>query len=320
MLPVSQNMSTQQSYGNMIHNYFLLLEDNRNLHNRIIRHNETGIDNMYRMINNYNRNFTTLNRQPNISTSNYQNIRTSRGRFQPSPLNNNNSIQPNNILTNILNQFDLQPTRIEIEERFLNTLQPVAIIPTLEQINRASENRVFNTILNPPNDTCPILREPFNPNDQVLQILECKHCFNPPALRRWFRTSPICPVCRFDIREYNPTNVIRNPYATNNTDTINNTTNTRNNNTDTINNTTNNTIYTTNNPDTNNPDTNNPDTNNPDTNNPDTRINNNFSNEQINTLNNLTEQLLQPINNLPTPETMIDASGNLNIIYQFDNQ
>ena len=143
---------------------------------------------------------------------------------------NNSNINTNNVsrnpiqspLSNIIPMFgplSFQPTNNNaLEQLFQQSLQSVSIRPTTEQIERATEERIFNQIVQPINDTCPITRNRFNDNDTVLQILECRHCFNPSSLRRWFETSVRCPICRYDIREYNPLNVVHNPYRNNEND------------------------------------------------------------------------------------------------------
>ena len=139
-------------------------------------------------------------------------------------INNQNIFNRTNVnpLNNIIPMFgsiDLQsnttnPVTFGLEQ-WIQSLQPVTIIPTPEQIQRATIIRPFQDIINPPNDTCPITRNGFNNSDQVLQIIECRHCFTPDSINRWFQTSVRCPICRYDIREYNPLNVINNPYRNN---------------------------------------------------------------------------------------------------------
>lgn len=139
---------------------------------------------------------------------------------------NNNNIPRNPIqspLPNIIPMFgplSFQPSSNNntLEQLFQQSLQPVPIRPSTEHIERATEERIFSQIAEPINDTCPITRNRFNDNDTVLQILECRHCFNPSSLRRWFETSVRCPICRYDIREYNPLNVVHNPYRNNEND------------------------------------------------------------------------------------------------------
>jgi len=139
-------------------------------------------------------------------------------------INNQNIFNRTNVnpLNNVIPMFgsiDLQsnttnPVTFGLEQ-WIQSLQPVTIIPTPEQIQRATIIRPFQDIINPPNDTCPITRNGFNNSDQVLQIIECRHCFTPDSINRWFQTSVRCPICRYDIREYNPLNVINNPYRNN---------------------------------------------------------------------------------------------------------
>ena len=139
-------------------------------------------------------------------------------------INNQNIFNRTNVnpLNNIIPMFgsiDLQsnttnPVTFGLEQ-WIQSLQPVTIVPTPEQIQRATIIRPFQDIINPPNDTCPITRNGFNNSDQVLQIIECRHCFSPDSINRWFQTSVRCPICRYDIREYNPLNVINNPYRNN---------------------------------------------------------------------------------------------------------
>ena len=137
----------------------------------------TNMRNDWRNINRNNtRNLWQRNVRPrNINTNNIsRNINT-----------NNISRNPNQSpLTNIIPMFgplSFQPSNngINLDQLFQQALQPVNIRPTIQQIERATEERVFNQIIQPINDTCPITRNRFNNNDTVLQILECRHCFNP---------------------------------------------------------------------------------------------------------------------------------------------
>ena len=93
-------------------------------------------------------------------------------------------------------------------------LIPVVVRPTESEIDVATEEVRFGIVSGPVNSVCPITRERFSENDRVMQIIHCGHNFNPPSLRHWFQTSVRCPLCRYDIREYDPTEAIRNPYRT----------------------------------------------------------------------------------------------------------
>ena len=84
-----------------------------------------------------------------------------------------------------------------------NFFDPVPIVPTLNQIQSATFNTTFNNITDPQNTLCSFSLEPFQPETSVTQIIYCGHIFNPTSLSRWFEQSSRCPLCRFDIRNYN---------------------------------------------------------------------------------------------------------------------
>ncbi len=250
-------------------------------------------------------------------TSNTRNVR-------PRNINNNNVISRQNNLqspiSNIIPMFGsigfgpsgpsgpsvaYNSLPNTLEHIFHQALQPVTIRPTPQQISRATEERIFDQISEPMNDRCPITRNRFNNNDTVLQILECRHCFHPQSLRTWFETSVRCPICRYDIREYNPLNVINNPY--------NNSSNTQN------------TDETT---EPEQPEESREDT----TNSQDiarelvmnelNNINNdpNISDQQRNIANIISQSMSIPSTNneeLVQTESSIDSNGNLNLTYQF---
>jgi hypothetical protein len=84
-----------------------------------------------------------------------------------------------------------------------NFLEPVIVYPTQLQIESATRNVQYCDIVNPINRACPISLETFNDTDMVSVIRFCGHIFKPDELRTWFRTNCRCPVCRYDIRNYN---------------------------------------------------------------------------------------------------------------------
>ena len=84
-----------------------------------------------------------------------------------------------------------------------NFFEPIEIFPTHTQIEAATRNVRYSDILNPVNRSCPISLEPFNDNDIVSVIRFCSHIFKREELTTWFRTNCRCPVCRYDIRNYN---------------------------------------------------------------------------------------------------------------------
>lgn len=88
---------------------------------------------------------------------------------------------------------------------FDNFLQPVLIYPTQAQIETATRRVRYCDISRPINTNCPISMEDFNDNDMVTVIRHCGHTFHTESLMNWFRTNCRCPVCRYDIRDYNTT-------------------------------------------------------------------------------------------------------------------
>ena len=81
-------------------------------------------------------------------------------------------------------------------------LRPVPITATAEQIAAATSTRIFRDITSPMNTSCPVTQIDFNPDDEVTEILHCRHLFTPSALTTWFQTNVCCPLCRYDIRNY----------------------------------------------------------------------------------------------------------------------
>ena len=86
---------------------------------------------------------------------------------------------------------------------FENFLQPIQLYPSQSQIEAATRRVRYCDISRPINTSCPISMDEFNDNDTVIVIRHCGHTFHNQHIMNWFRTSCRCPVCRYDIREYN---------------------------------------------------------------------------------------------------------------------
>ena len=94
------------------------------------------------------------------------------------------------------------PTRINIDN-----LTPVIVRPTREQILNATETI---SIEEASGNTCPITQSPFQESDVITRIRHCGHTFAEVSLHTWFERSVICPVCRYDIRDYVPNESLTN--------------------------------------------------------------------------------------------------------------
>lgn len=90
-----------------------------------------------------------------------------------------------------------------IGEIFSNFMEPIEVHPTQSQIESATRQVRYCDISRPINTQCPISMDDFNDNDMVTVIRPCGHIFHTEHIMNWFRTNYRCPVCRYDIRDYN---------------------------------------------------------------------------------------------------------------------
>lgn len=79
---------------------------------------------------------------------------------------------------------------------------PVRIRPSRHQIAAATELIRYRDLSDNYHTICPIDQQDFEPRDYILRIRHCCHIFREMNLRRHFRSSPRCPICRFDIRDH----------------------------------------------------------------------------------------------------------------------
>ena len=126
-----------------------------------------------------------------ISGNIYTELIGSTGRYNSSRnreiRNSQRNSQSNNLFSQLLRSF----------------LQPVEVYPTQTQIESATRLVRYCDITRPINSQCPISMDDFNDNDIVTVIRTCGHIFNTNCLQNWFTSNCRCPVCRYDIREFN---------------------------------------------------------------------------------------------------------------------
>ena len=96
---------------------------------------------------------------------------------------------------------NLPPITIDLTHLFNTTLSNSPLLPTNEEIENACELLTYSEIPESERTTtmCPIDRQPFQQNDNVLRIHHCKHYFREGNLRQNFQTSSLCPLCRHNI-------------------------------------------------------------------------------------------------------------------------
>ena len=92
----------------------------------------------------------------------------------------------------------------------INLFENVVVHPTPLQIAQSTdivtyqENDLFL------NRRCPISLEEFRNGEQIRRIIYCGHCFNTSSFDRWFSRNVRCPVCRYDIRDYDSMSDVSN--------------------------------------------------------------------------------------------------------------
>lgn len=95
-----------------------------------------------------------------------------------------------------------------------------ASAPTNDQIIRATQDTLFSHIISPVNATCPISRDEFNDESEITMLRGCNHIFNRASLREWFVNHSTCPLCRSDIRDYQPPSVPTVPHRNMSIDSV----------------------------------------------------------------------------------------------------
>jgi hypothetical protein len=101
------------------------------------------------------------------------------------------------------NETNRSERNTSVSQVLQNFFQPVEVYPTQTQIEAATRTVRYSDIVSPINRACPISLENFNDSDVVTVIRFCGHIFKREELSTWFRSNCRCPVCRYDIRNYN---------------------------------------------------------------------------------------------------------------------
>jgi hypothetical protein len=177
-----------------------------------------------------NRTTQTSNIYPNINTTTNRNRNTYNSNRNNASVSTTNNSQANNanrriyidnipyVIDNI-RQYNIPNRAVDAYDNlaaitspsrprnlattFGSFFDPVVIYPNQSQIELATRNVRYCDIVTPINLSCPISLENFNDTDMVTVIRFCGHIFNTDPLNRWFTTNCRCPVCRYDIRNYN---------------------------------------------------------------------------------------------------------------------
>ena len=135
-----------------------------------------------------------IHREPRIQ-SNYYNDYT------------RNEIERNDRPTTIVGVFDniVNQYRDGVSNfrTIMTDLEDVIVRPTQPQIEFATEEFVnYIDSSGQSMNICPITLEPFVNAEVLCRIKGCRHIFKREAIAHWFRRNVRCPVCRYDIRDY----------------------------------------------------------------------------------------------------------------------
>ena len=175
-----------------------------------------------RSLNNHNRYLNNLHSLNNLDThlSSLNNLSTNLANSLYPERQSNANANANNFSFQILYNslpdisYNIEFYDISLNDPFFDSVRPV---PSETQINRAIIQTLrYSDIISPVNDICPITREPFVDNSAVSVIRHCKHIFNRTELTNWFQYNCVCPVCRYDIREYSTVTENSNSNSNNN--------------------------------------------------------------------------------------------------------
>ena len=123
------------------------------------------------------------------------------------PLNTSVSGIEGRITGNYRDQPQTERPSSVFSNLFQSFFDPVLIYPTPSHIENATRRVLYRDIVTPINTRCPISLESFNDSDTVTIIRHCGHIFNSDELNNWFRSNCRCPMCRYDIRNYNSPNL-----------------------------------------------------------------------------------------------------------------
>lgn len=152
---------------------------------------------------------STDEEQPDVITP------TQRPRLSEELLQTADNIEPiarrnhhTGLLRNILRSRIVQRPTIHLDPFFglgltatqLNTfLEPVPIVPTMEQIRAASTT--YNGDAADAEYTCTICQDSFQVGEHITRLNFCSHIFHTICINQWLGSSVRCPLCRHDIRE-----------------------------------------------------------------------------------------------------------------------
>jgi hypothetical protein len=192
---ITDTLNNLNDTNNQIRNLLVQLLNSHQIHNNNSRRNSLS-ERRYR--ENNDRNGNDRNGNPNrVFINNRSYIVDSITRHtipRNQLLHSSRNTTTNTMDTAVRNLYN---------EIFSNFMEPVEVYPTNSQIEAATRRVRYCDISRPLNTQCPIAMDDFNDSDMVTVLRPCGHIFQTEHIMNWFRTNCRCPVCRYDIRNYN---------------------------------------------------------------------------------------------------------------------
>ena len=199
---ISQSYSLINSQQQNLYLLTRMLQSNMNsINNDSI--NNAGINNAG--INNAGINNDSIN---NDSINNASINNAGINNASNSNYNNDTSISnPFSIIINDISISDISSSNLELNSLLYSSLMNLLLSDSSLNITNDTTSNVvdissttilkkFSDIENPTHTCCSITLEQFYQDDEVLEIINCKHYFNCNALKTWLATNNVCPVCR----------------------------------------------------------------------------------------------------------------------------
>ena len=200
----SNNVLQQQNISDMIYYY------NKNM---MAYHN--NIENLTKLLHNPSTNIQGTNTRGdyNWRTTNSNNYRSStNNNVNTNPFSRMNSrnrtstTRSNSARSGGLNTPSSSRSNADIYRSFF-TFIPLSTRTnsnndlSVQHIEESTETIPYNDDLS--ETRCPISFEDFVLNENITKIKGCGHYFKTASLMDWLRRSSHCPVCRYDLRDYN---------------------------------------------------------------------------------------------------------------------
>lgn len=74
-----------------------------------------------------------------------------------------------------------------------------------DQLNKGIDKKTLKKLkklkVNKSTRSCIFCQDEFEKN-QIIRILPCKHYFHNICLKPWFKKNAICPMCRFNVKNF----------------------------------------------------------------------------------------------------------------------